>query len=381
MNHCNNKRQKNFLPSLIKIDNNKPHFIFDINGNALNIYAKDDNGKNVLHGSILLDHINTIPISINTNCSIVQKYTNPPYKVIYIDQPSTWYPYDKMADDFYQIIDAGFNVINLAFIVNGQPSDMCIAWNRELAYTNEKTNLPYRIEILNYAHQKGCSILASVGGATDNSYAKSPAIDYATQACNYVLNNFLDGIDYDLEFINPGFIAPYLRTSSETIQWLVDLSNYTRDLLGHYALISHAPQQPYMNTIGQSHTWAGESGGYSAVDKQCTSIDFYNVQCYNQGNDNYNSYQTIFVDSGINLPYSAFNQTGIPLNKLVMGKPMRQSDASTGYQSSDVLHQILADANIKSNYIGNIMTWQYPYNETNPGSYCKQWLNTITANN
>ena len=353
---------------------------FYVKGNALNIYTLDQSGRTKLYGFVPLYTKDTIPRPISTRNSISQRYTVAPYRVVYINQPSKWYPYDAMANDFYGMIDAGFNIINLTFLVNGQPADMCIAWQRELAEINPKTGLQYRREILNYAHDHGCSILASAGGATDYNYAQSLPENYANIVCDYILANELDGVDYDLEFIQPGFVAPNLQTAQQTIDWLVKLTDTTRSRLGPYALISHAPQQPYMNTLGQSNTWAGISGGYSGVENSTTNIDFYNVQCYNQNDNNYNSFNNIFITSGQDFPYSAFTQTNIPLNKLVMGKPMRQTDASTGYQTPQALNQILTQAKSSISYIGSVMTWQYPYNEPNPSQFCDNWLDIVTNN-
>ena len=65
------------------------------------------------------------------------------------------------------------------------------------------------------------------------------------------------------------------------------------------------------------------------------TIDFYNVQFYNQETTSYDTYQTLFEQSG-----SVFSGTsvqeivkrGVPSRKLVVGKPVNTSDATnTGW--------------------------------------------------
>jgi chitinase len=61
------------------------------------------------------------------------------------------------------------------------------------------------------------------------------------------------------------------------------------------------------------------------------TIDFYNVQFYNQGNTEYNSYEKLFLKSGSYFSGTSVNeliQRGIPSNKIVVGKPVTQGDAA-----------------------------------------------------
>ncbi len=59
-------------------------------------------------------------------------------------------------------------------------------------------------------------------------------------------------------------------------------------------------------------------------------IDFYNVQFYNQGETTYDSFEKLFVVSGGHFPGTSVKEIcerGVPLNKIVVGKPALQSDA------------------------------------------------------
>lgn len=367
----------NYINSYQKL--NGGQYLMKINNNALQIYAKDPSGTQDLIGFIPLKPANTQPIkSISNSNTIVQRYTQAPYRSIYIDLITTWWPIDGIAQNFYDIIDAGFNIINICFMVNGQPADIALVWNRELAEINPKTGIVYRQEILNYAHAHNCSILLSTGGATETPYS-TDSVAYATNVSNFVLQTSLDGIDFDLENFGPGLTAPGL-TSQQTIDWLVTVTNTTRYILGNNAIISHAPQAPYVSTMGQANTWAGILGGYSSVYANAPSIDILNIQCYNQGNTNYINYNNIFIDSGSDFPHSAMMQLipNIPLDKICIGKPLRESDASTGYNTAQEINNILISAKNNVNFIGNVFTWQWPADIANPKQFVQAWLSTVT---
>jgi chitinase len=116
---------------------------------------------------------------------------------------------------------------------------------------------------------------------------------------------------------------------------LITFQTKLRSLLPNH-LISHAPQAPYFSTTQY------RGGGYITVHKQVGStIDFYNVQFYNQGLSTYDSYDTLFKVSNGWSTGTAVKQlisSGIPMNKIVVGKPATQADATnTGTVSSSDL--------------------------------------------
>lgn len=357
------------------------NFILRINNNALEIYAKDVTGTRSLRGFVPLYNINTQPVmNLYRSNNYIQRYTVAPYKVIYIDSIETWWPQSAIADIFRGIVDAGFNIINLAFMVNGVACDMALVWNRELADINPVTGKKYRDEVLEYAHNKGCSILLSTGGSTENNFIQTDPALYSKTVTDFVLSTSLDGVDFDLENFGPGLIAYGSSSSQDTINWLVNVTNITRNTLGPYALISHSPQSPYFSSIGSNNSWAGPLGGYTGVYNGASSIDFFNVQYYNQGVTNYVTYNGIFVDAAPDFPQSAVTQltSWIPLNKFVVGKPMRQTDASTGYNTPEEINSIILQAKTLLGWNAGIMTWQYPYDTSNPIEFCKEWLDIVT---
>lgn len=97
---------------------------------------------------------------------------------------------------------------------------------------------------------------------------------------------------------------------------------------GQY-IITHAPVAPWFSPIYTA-------GAYTKVHAQVGSlIDWYNVQFYNQGTTEYTTCSGLLTSSSSAWPNTAVFQiastAGVPLNKIVIGKPGTTSDASNGY--------------------------------------------------
>lgn len=93
-------------------------------------------------------------------------------------------------------------------------------------------------------------------------------------------------------------------------------------------------------------------------------IDFYNVQFYNQGDTKYDTYETLFVNSGGYFSGTAVKEIisrGVPPKKIIVGKPVTPSDASnTGWMDSSVLGAALSKGYDDYKWYGGAMFWQYP---------------------
>src|SRR5262245_23762458 len=123
-------------------------------------------------------------------------------RVIYVDSQFDWNNIDQSINS---MVDMGYNVVNLAFyIYSGSspsptpgPADAAMAWSlltpaRQLACVQR-------------CHSKGASVLVSAGGSTEFSPYTTPARTYAQAVCQWAVANNLDGVDYDLEYIQPHF--------------------------------------------------------------------------------------------------------------------------------------------------------------------------------
>ena len=84
----------------------------------------------------------------------------------------------------------------------------------------------------------------------------------------------------------------------------------------------------------------------------------YNVQFYNQGL--YGDCTGLLTKSGGAFPGSSLFEIpkhGIPLNKLVIGKPATAADGTNGYMSPGTLGQCVKKAKAKG-WNGGVMVWQ-----------------------
>ena len=139
-----------------------------------------------------------------------------------------------------------------------------------------------------------------------------------------------------------------------------------RAAIGPARLLSHAPQAPYFGPIGES-SWVGPSGGYTGVWKATKSIDFFNVQFYNQG-DCYTTYASLFNSSAggdASCPFPGTSVAelvamGIDADAIIVGKPLLVDDADTGYVAGATLGQWFREA---------ASTWK-------SGAFCWSWEKT-----
>jgi len=247
----------------------------------------------------------------------------------------------------------------LAFWLYDNPADFVGVWGAAPASQKQAA--------INYAHSKGAVIMVACGGATENPFDRNPT-DYGTKIGQYAANNMLDGIDFDLENFDKGLVAPG-KSAQATLDWIVAANNAARSafaaIRGSQPIISHAPQGPYFGRVGDTTSWAGSLGGYTAVEKAC-KVDFYNVQFYNQGATCYTTYEGLFVRSGTSCSVfpgtsiSEINQWGVPMNKIVLGKPLTQEDANNGHVTPSTLKTMISHAQSNGiNWDAGVMFWMF----------------------
>lgn len=91
-------------------------------------------------------------------------------------------------------------------------------------------------------------------------------------------------------------------------------------------------------------------------------IDWYNVQFYNQGTSEYTTCTGLLNTSSSTWPSTALFQiaaSGVPLNKLVIGKPATTADANNGYMDPSTLASCLGAAKAQG-WDAGVMVWEYP---------------------
>ena len=243
---------------------------------------------------------------------------------------------------------------------------------------------------------------------------KKSAKDYGISFGNFILENYLDGGDIDFEagssnvFSTTDSVSDKGTYMSKGSEWLCELTSELHSVLNIQTnstkkyIISHAPQPPYFNRIyNSSYRDINHNVGHM--------IDFYNIQYYNQsgtfdhcysvfhdstkGNAVYdgnfvNAYGSIdqlhcntewiypIEESIPNTKYlkessvykdtsgknaMTFQLPGIPLEKIVLGKPILKTDATYGHWSPNLLQSSLYH-NINKLSIGGVMGWALNFN-------------------
>jgi hypothetical protein len=226
--------------------------------------------------------------------------------------------------------------------------------------------------LLNKIRNAGMQLVASFGGATSFTGGFQQVLNspnyynpntLATDLVNWLYTNNIPAIDLDIEFIPSVNVYP---NTLNLVNYLGELSASIKQLantkFGYYPIVSHAPQTPYFN---------GSYFGYiynQLEQLYGSSIDFYNIQFYNQGNYSYTTYDGIFtLDNSFNasvlqlINASTINTlySNIPGNKIVVGKPSNENEVSieNGFvylYSTDPTYQ-----STMTNYVNMNLTSQY----------------------
>ncbi|KAM5540711.1 hypothetical protein V8D89_005742 [Ganoderma adspersum] len=244
----------------------------------------------------------------------------------------------------------GYNVVALSFLTCKGAVDQANNWASLPAAKKKAKKAEY--------HKAGIKIIASAFGATDTpTTAGANAVSTANSMAKWVKTHGLDGIDVDYEDL-----AAMNSGTGKAEKWVIQFTQTLRKSLpkGHY-ILTHAPLAPW---LAPSHQF--KAGAYVKINKSVGSlIDWYNVQFYNQGL--YGDCTSLLTKSGGAFPGSSLFEIpkhGIPLNKLVIGKPATAADGTNGYMSPAALGQCVKKAKAKG-WHGGVMVWQYPHADAN----------------
>ncbi|KAK0188965.1 glycoside hydrolase family 18 protein [Armillaria mellea] len=250
----------------------------------------------------------------------------------------------------------GFTVFSLSFLL------MAGAWDKAYEWTTLTDD--ERTDIKSQYAAAGVKLLVSVFGSSDvPTTSRADPIATADTMAAWVTQYGLDGIDVDYEDF-----AAFDAGDGTAEQWLADFTTQLRVTLPKDSyILTHAPVAPWF-----SPTHYG-GGGYLKVHEMVGDmIDWYNVQFYNQGTDEYTT-----CDGLLNTSSETWNGTalfqiadnGVDLSKLVIGKPATASDASNGYMDPDTLATCLGTAKDQG-WDGGAMVWQYPHGDVS-------WITTV----
>ena len=280
----------------------------------------------------------------------------PPVKGVYVDWRDV--DWNTPENTVKAAVDAGYNVVYLAFYLLTSSTDMLQAW---AGISNAR-----RAAALNYAHSRGAVVMLSASGATTTPYTATTGRAYGQAVATYAVQYGLDGVDFDLE--NLEYKCTYgSMTSANIVTWMSDATLAARSVLGPNRLLTHAPEAPYFGgAVGNSFTGSVQTLCYTGVYLGTAgAINWFNVQFYNQGSTCFLTYTTLFVASSNNgqcvggTAVSELVTVGVPLDRIVIGKPVAASAAGSGYIAPADLGTILTTAAKSGNTPAGVFTWDY----------------------
>ena len=268
---------------------------------------------------------------------------------------------------------------------SSDPKDAALLWSNALHYLPSgygRTTREIQENLKNLYHEQNTKVLVSAFG--DNSLPTTFKIDPSAVGRNlamFVINNQLDGVDIDYEdnaAMEAGTAVPWLIELTESM-----LQTFREEEPNREFIISHAPQAPYFMSGKYQQNYLAFYNATIGNNTVGDYIDFFNVQFYNQGFSDYSSYETLFVQANgwaNNTAVAQIAALGIPMNKIVVGKPVTQGDVSnTGYIAQETLASIFTTARqgvwTNCSNVGGVMNWQFSSDTVNWMERMKQAIN------
>jgi hypothetical protein len=287
--------------------------------------------------------------------------TSYPVRATYIDRMTTWWGINVAANlglpGYAQNHD--YNHIIFSFwSCSGSNVDVGLVWQNIHQYIDPDHNpwgtTAQEIQqgMKKIYNDNGIKILISAFGATEFPTSQGEnATECGLKLGDFVLNNNLDGADIDWEDNDA-------MDAGTGEQWLIDFTKALRSKIPNH-IVTHCPQAPYFKSEYY------KNGGYITVNQQVGNlIDFYIIQFYNQGDSQYNTYQELFTSAsgskfnGTSL--SEINKRGVPLQKLIVCKPITTGDATnTGWMSGSDLGAAVVKGYNELGWYGGVAHWQY----------------------
>ncbi|WVF68575.1 hypothetical protein IAT40_003344 [Kwoniella sp. CBS 6097] len=209
-----------------------------------------------------------------------------------------------------------------------------------------------RAQVIQEYHDAGIALMVSAFGSTDSPTSDgADPTETAQKLAKWVKDYGLDGVDIDYEDMSA-------MNSARAVAWLVTFQTELRRLLPSPYIITHAPVAPWFTSANDY-----SDGAYVAIHQQVgDGIDFYNIQFYNQGDGVYGDCETLLNDSGNDWPSTSVfeinSYAGVPLNKIVIGKPLDEGAASNGFVDPSVLNTCVTEAQQKG-WNGGVMFWEW----------------------
>ncbi|KAK0238911.1 glycoside hydrolase family 18 protein [Armillaria nabsnona] len=263
----------------------------------------------------------------------------PPHFVIYGDKgvPKGLPPASQLR---------GYNVFALSFLLVSGAFDRAEEWTQLSTAQRSTIKAEYAAA--------GIKLIVSVFGSTDKptSNGADPTKTAITMA-EWVKKYDMDGIDVDYEDFHAVGAG-----DGRAEKWIIAFTKELRRQLpqGEY-ILTHAPVAPWFTP--------GSGGAYRTVHAAVGgSIDWYNVQFYNQGLAEYTTCTGLLTTSSSKYPQTALFQIAsnakVPLSKLVIGKPGTENDTDDGgFMSTSTLASCLKTAHSQG-WNAGVSVWEFP---------------------
>jgi hypothetical protein len=108
-------------------------------------------------------------------------------------------------------VNAGYNVINMAFYLTDKPFDVLLAWRDTMTSAAQQA-------CANYAHSKGSVIFISAGGSTETPFLTVDATTYGNTLAQWAIDHWVDGVDFDMYVTSP--YSPNALSSFSSIPYV-----------------------------------------------------------------------------------------------------------------------------------------------------------------
>lgn len=266
--------------------------------------------------------------------------------------------YNSKATPLAQVADADYTHLMLSFLTVPE------AGGRERLTLVVPPPLANQISDIAALKSAGKTVMASFGGGamSEASWARLAGreTEVAALLAAFVRVHRLDGVGIDFE-ISEALHRDAARRPFDGRALLIALTRALRKALPDGALVSHAPQPPYLDP-----RWEG--GPYLDILRVVgAEIDWLAVQYYNnRGYDGPASVHVVGAETSPFVTSLAGLASGVPglswpAEKTVVGKPIYRADASSGHlPPARVRREILEP--LRARYgagFGGLMGWQF----------------------